>query len=309
MAMRLREFFGRWRQTEPGNQSGPEDRAIDDLVEETARNVLGVDPMTDHQWQRLRASLTRKEGASERTRFGLANARPAFAVGLALVIVLAIGVVWLLKPSLRTYITGQGQQATILLADSTQVMLNHTSKLTVSHSLFGGDRRVGLTGEAYFRVRNNGTPFVVSTALGTVRVLGTEFNVLERDGQLEVGVVRGQVRVRCSGNIEESGLTLSANQIVACTTTGFAEKPSKLPFAEYPGWIHGKIMLYHSTLSSACKELESQFGITIMIQNPQLRDVMITGTIDGHDADVALAALASLTRTTVRHEESGYILY
>ena len=81
-------------------------------------------------------------------------------------------------------VTGQqfktlaGENKIIRLPDSTEVVLNASSVLTIGANFNEKFRNVKLSGEAYFRVAHDTTkPFIVSTGKLQTRVLGTEFNV------------------------------------------------------------------------------------------------------------------------------------
>ncbi|MBK9014040.1 MAG: FecR domain-containing protein [Saprospiraceae bacterium] len=81
------------------------------------------------------------------------------------------------------------------LADGSKVWLNAQSSLQFFTENEGKDRRVELTGEAFFEVaKNPQRPFVVKTNLGEVTVLGTSFNVRSLPGSptLEVNVSTGK---------------------------------------------------------------------------------------------------------------------
>jgi ferric-dicitrate binding protein FerR (iron transport regulator) len=208
-----------------------------------------------------------------------------------------------------TYETTRGQRSTVALTDSTEVLLNHTSELTVHHWRSAEARHVALKGEAFFRVRQTGTPFIISTDIATIRVLGTEFNVRVRDDRMEVAVIRGSVQVSALGERGDSAIVLVAGQIALCTRDGFPGALGPLPSAEYPGWVHGKFVFQRTSLVSACEEIESQFDVTITIDNPRLRAETITGIVDGRNAERALATLANLTGTKYRHENNSYILF
>lgn len=309
--MHLEKLFNWRRSSRFPDRSDPTTQSIDDAIVASASRLRSVDPETSEHWGRLKLAITRKENAAvmSNTIFKKGILRPAISIAIAMAILVVVGVIWFSRPSIKTYATTEGQHETIMLPDSTEVTLNHTSELTVSHSPLEKTRRVALKGEAFFDVRRNGLPFIVSTDIGTVRVLGTQFNVRIRDGQLEVGIVRGSVQVTISRNGADSSLILSKDQIVACTTTGLVEKPGLLPFADYPGWMHGRLMFYRTDLFSVCRELESQFDIVIKIQEPQLRAVSITGTIDGQNIETALTTLARLTGSNYRREDSSYVIY
>jgi transmembrane sensor len=285
--------------------------SVDDVLTSVAQQLSAADPETSAQWQRLERSLPGSREADHEPVKHSARlfARPAIAFVLAVCIVAVLGVVWLFRPSVRTYATVNGEQMTLTLDDSSQVLLNHTSQLTVTHTPLGKARLVSLRGEAFFNVRHNGLPFIVRTEVGVVRVLGTEFDVRMRDGAMEVGVVRGNVQVTCSSNDRDSSVMLAADQIVACRKTGFEDRPSVIPFPEYPGWLYGKMNFYRTDLASVCKELESHFDVHVVITNEHLRVTTITGSIDDHTIESALATLTQLTGTRSRRAGNTYTLY
>ena len=302
----LRKLTG--REGLQGDQR-PEVRTVDDALEGGIRRLRSIDPETETQWRRLDASLE-KERFPSHSRRPVARIhflKPAISFAVVIALFIIVGILWLPRTSTMRYETAKGQHNTITLSDSTVVTLNHTSELTVNHRPFDRARRVVLKGEAFFDVRADGTPFIITTDVGTVQVLGTAFNVLVRDNRLEVAVLRGKVRVEVSRNGNDSAVVLAAGQIAACTGVTFPGSPEALLFAGYPGWIHGKFMFYRSDLVSACKEIESQFDVKIMVES--LHNETITGVVDGRSAETALATLAELTGNKYRHENSTYILY
>ena len=72
----------------------------------------------------------------------------------------------------------KGGEYKIVLDDGTEIWLNSASELKYPAHFVGNERRVQLTGEAYFQVaRNEAAPFIVETRDMDVKVLGTSFNV------------------------------------------------------------------------------------------------------------------------------------
>jgi len=295
--------------TTPENE--PDAAGIDIPLEAQRRQLHATDPETAHRWQSLDLAISRDEApAQARTarRAGLLL-RPAFAFGLAGAVLAAAGVVWLMWPSSSIYTTGRGQQTEILLADSSQVIMNHTSRLTVDRRLLTGDRNVSLEGEAYFDVRATGQSFVVSTSAGTVRVLGTEFNVRVREDRLEVAVVRGSVRVTGHHSGGDSSVVLAEGQKTICRRGEGPGTPGTIPLAGYPGWIHGQLLFEKVPLLSACREIESRFDVVITIRNRPMQGQTLTGVLDARSADAAIATLSQLTGLQYRHDTNGYTLY
>lgn len=84
------------------------------------------------------------------------------------------------------------------LADGSKVWLNAGSSLIYPVAFIGAERKVSITGEAYFEVSKHETmPFIVSKGEMEVTVLGTHFNVNAYDDEtnLKVTLLEGSVKV------------------------------------------------------------------------------------------------------------------
>ena len=309
----IRRMLNGLRQSPNSMDERPEfSRSVDEALEAGRHQYHAFDPETGIQWQHMRAQIESETLSGHTVRMPAAQGflKPAMAfAGLAAVLIVG-GIVWLQRPAITTtYTTTRGQHTAVTLPDSTEVTLNHTSELVVQRWSRGRDRNVSLNGEAFFHVRRNGTPFTVFTSVGAVQVLGTEFNVRIRENRLEVGVLSGSVRVTVNSGGKDSSVVLTPGQIVSCTRGQFPERPASLASSDFPGWIHGKFIFYRTDLLSVCKEFESQFDVTIGIDNPTLRHETMTGSVDGRSIEAALTALTKLTGTRYRHEKNGYMLY
>ena len=83
--------------------------------------------------------------------------------------------------------TPRGGQYQLVLADGTRVWLNSASSLKYPTAFYGKDRKVELTGEAYFEVaKNPSKPFTVSVNGMSVQVLGTHFNIMAYNDEKEI---------------------------------------------------------------------------------------------------------------------------
>ncbi len=290
----------------------PDSPVLQDIFDAQARRLHGTDPDTTRQWQYLNVVLQRGP-VSERKRTlagGFRLLKPAVSFGgIAVIAVIVAGVIWMNRSSLLTYETVRGEQSSIILPDSSQVALNHTSTLVVESRPFNDTRHVSLKGEAYFHVRKTGSPFVVSTYVGTVQVLGTEFDVRIRGEQLVVGVLSGSVKVTARRDGRDSSVVLTAGQITTCVKDKYPASPGQLPFADYPGWTNGTFLFYKTSISAVCEEIESRFDVQVNIENRHTGIETITGAIDGRSAVTALTALSNLTGNKLRHENNRFTLY
>ncbi|MEN0053532.1 MAG: FecR family protein [Mucilaginibacter sp.] len=83
--------------------------------------------------------------------------------------------------------TPRGGQYQLVLADGTKVWLNSASSLKYPTAFYGKERKVELSGEAYFEVaKNPSKPFTVSVNGMVVQVLGTHFNVMAYNDEKEI---------------------------------------------------------------------------------------------------------------------------
>ncbi|MEO5892161.1 MAG: FecR domain-containing protein [Ferruginibacter sp.] len=91
----------------------------------------------------------------------------------------------------------------IKLSDGTQVWLNSESSLRYPASFTGLERKVEITGEAYFEVAHNqAMPFIVAKDGMEIKVLGTHFNIntYQDDRVNKVTLLEGSVKVSLNGH-------------------------------------------------------------------------------------------------------------
>jgi len=95
-----------------------------------------------------------------------------------------------------------GGQYQVVLPDGTRVWLNSSSWLKFPVHFSSTERRVELSGEAYFDVRRDpGAPFRISSLRQDIEVLGTQFNVhaYPDEANIRTTLVDGAVRVTAAG--------------------------------------------------------------------------------------------------------------
>ena len=111
----------------------------------------------------------------------------------------------LLKETVKeiTLITADDNIGEFRLPDGTKVWLNERSRLTYNDKFSKEERRVTLSGEAFFEVmKESERPFRVMMGNIDVEVLGTSFGAscYKRDSKEEVILKNGSVKVSCAGN-------------------------------------------------------------------------------------------------------------
>lgn len=180
---------------------------------------------------------------------------------------------------------GKGEKATILLPDGTKVFLNAQSTLNYP-TLFGrGERKVELTGEAYFEVAHNPEkPFVVHTSLLSVKVLGTKFNVYApaAGDYVETTLAEGKVEVTLNANKSHSKI-LNPNQKLRYNKQTGEFVTSNTDLWEEMAWRRGDIVFHSQTFSEIIDQLDVYYGIKFHVEgNPSTK--LFSGSF--HDENV-----------------------
>lgn len=151
------------------------------------------------------------------------------------------------------------EKTTIELPDHSMVTLNAASRIEYNKGDWDGKRSLFLDGEAYFNVAK-GEVFDVVTSQGTVTVVGTSFNVKQRDTYFEVHCFEGIVNVT-SGTITKQ---LLAGDIFQILDNNFKEE--KTGFSQ-PSWTQKRSYFKAIPLQEVIAEMERQYNISILLQN------------------------------------------
>ncbi len=278
---------------------------VDKAVQEVMDTVRNADPETAQQWARLQSSLAQGSTKALPVRNRLV---PQVAFAVAAVTMIAVGAFLYYTPAQdvpERIATGRGEQQQISLADGSEVRLHHTSELVVDRIQSGAPRHVSLSGEAFFRVRRNDTPFVITADRATVEVLGTEFNVRVRNDAVEVAVKSGTVKVRSA----DSSIILAQSQIGVMHATEPPQFAGTIPSEDYPGWMSGKLFLNRTTFADACREIELRFDATITIADIQMQGTEMNGVLDARTVRSAVVALCEVTHTRFVQDGNAFRIY
>ena len=172
-----------------------------------------------------------------------------------------------------------GQQLDITLPDGTSVTVNGASTITYPAVFAKNERRIRLSGEAYFAVTHDKRhPFIIETSKYDVEVLGTEFNVeaYENSGEFVTSLVDGKVKVTGNGDSHES-VTLSPNQQVRLTDGRLVVE--RIPEYEKFLWRDGLIAFNKASLPEIMELFEKYYGFRIVYNIDNMPAVTFSGKI------------------------------
>ena len=194
------------------------------------------------------------------------RARAPLALAVAMVIlVTGLGLWSLLRPTTLT--APYGETLTATLPDGSRAELNSGTTLTYAGAFGKLERRVRLSGEAFFSVERSDRPFVVETANAQVTVLGTRFNVHAWPGlsadRTTVAVASGQVRI-AARHSDAQAVTLGPGQQSVLAAGAVAPSPPKRLDADEPAaWRKGIFAMTNRPLGAMFDEIERRFDVRI----------------------------------------------
>jgi transmembrane sensor len=263
------------------------------LVEQQAYNDYGVRPLSSGEKELLKENIYQTLNLTalpkNETRQARIKRGPWQIMAAAAVILLIISS-WLLiqrqgtnksNPSLLAERTGPNEMKTILLPDSSVVVLNANSVLQYDADLSLTERReVHLEGNAYFNVKKDAAykSFVVHARNLSITVLGTELNVNARSAAAEVGLISGKVKVTNDKRAEEPVYLLPGDKISLDTVLN-AFIRSGINTQLYSAWTDGKWNFRHTSLDEIAGLIREYYGVEVIFTKEKSRRLSINAVI------------------------------
>ena len=219
---------------------------------------------------------------------------PALVAATLIVAVVGAGAAFLARDPV--YATAVGHQQSLTLDDGTRVALNTGSRLVVDYSR--ATRRVRLErGEAMFEViKDARRPFIVVAGDEQVRALGTAFVVRRDRGRVAVVLVEGRVEVSRKAQDQAKPVRLAVlspgERLTVRADAGVALDRPKLEAAT--AWRRGQVMFDDSSLIDAVAELNRYGGAQVVVGDPSLAGLRVSGVFAAQDPDAFAEAVAQL---------------
>lgn len=205
---------------------------------------------------------------------------------IAAVLIIGFGITLAVKNFANfTEFSANGVTTEFLLPDNSSVLLNSGSAVEYKKWNWNNERKLKLDGEAFFKVAK-GKKFEVATDLGTVSVLGTQFNVKNRNKRFDVSCYEGKVQV----NYQNQQIILTKGMMVSFENGSqiIADQTDK----NEPEWLKKQVRFSKENLFAILEELNRQYNIKISYKGKPTNQVF-SGTIPMNDLDVALEIIAT----------------
>ncbi|OJV14968.1 MAG: iron dicitrate transport regulator FecR [Dyadobacter sp. 50-39] len=157
--------------------------------------------------------------------------------------------------------TPRGGQYKVQLPDGSKVWLNASSSIRFPSVFPASERRVAITGEAYFEVtKDRARPFTVSFNGSEVQVLGTRFNVMAYADERvsKTTLVEGSVSVR-----SKSGKALLRPGQQASLLPGGDIQTAFKPVEEAVAWKEGMFYFKNAGVRDVMRQLSRWYDVEV----------------------------------------------
>jgi len=162
--------------------------------------------------------------------------------------------------SYNTISTPRGGMYELVLADGTKVWLDAASSLKYPASFVGNERRVELTGEAYFEVAHNKKmPFRVVVNQMTVEVLGTHFNInaYTEEAAAKTTLIEGAVKVSANNATE----FLTPGKMASYKNASIAVADANIE--EELAWKNGYFIFNKAGIATIMRQLSRWYDVEV----------------------------------------------
>ncbi|MFO1401802.1 MAG: FecR domain-containing protein [Steroidobacteraceae bacterium] len=227
-------------------------------------------------------------------------------VAAALAATLAVVVPWLWPAGAQTWSTGAGEQRTLLLEDGSHVTLNTRTRIEVRYTRHERALRL-LEGEAFFEVaRDAARPFMVRTALGSARAVGTRFNVYLHDERLAVTTEEGRVEV--AGVDALQGVLVDAGRCAELRHGMARARVAPADLAAALDWRDQRIEVADDSLGGVLRDFSRYTPLPVRAATPAIAALRVSAVLRTGDIAALEATLRGAYGLAIERQGDGFVV-
>ncbi|WP_293708797.1 MULTISPECIES: FecR family protein [unclassified Stenotrophomonas] len=219
----------------------------------------------------------------------------SFAWAAALLLAVCGGL-WLLTDSRTTsspteYATEVGKQRHLDLPDGSTLLLDTNTRIQVSYQ--PAKRHVTLLrGQIQANVAHDGNrPFVVTSGIGSIRALGTVFQVKQLDDGTSVALLEGRVIVSTEAGPHRDAIELRPMQELTYDAEGKLESPRTIEPDHAESWTQGRLVFKEERLADLIAEFNRYSSDQLVLSQSELGEIKVSGAFNASDQPALLSAL------------------
>lgn len=214
----------------------------------------------------------------------------------------------------NTLVNPRGSKVvTTTLVDGTKVWLNAESSIKYFASNTSGERRVEITGEAYFEVaKYKDRPFIVKKGETEITVLGTHFNVNAYDDEKKISVALLEGSVRVSRQLEVGNGPLKLQEVIIKPGQQAVVASSAIDVAnpdleEVMAWKNGLFSLKSISIESLMSQVARWYDVDIVYEGRQ--SIRLSGFVDRNVPLSQVIKLLESNGVHLKQEGKKIIMY
>lgn len=193
----------------------------------------------------------------------------------------------------------RGGEYKVRLADGTLVYLNSATRMKYPVKFDEKERKVYLSGEAYFEVaKDPERPFFVEMEGVEVRVYGTSFNVnTHQKGNIQTVLVKGSIGVKVLSSGMES--MIRPGQMAEFKQGNTKVDVKDVNVAVYTDWKDGIFRFENQRLEDILAVLSNWYDMNVFYQTVSVKELHFSGYMERYkDVSVILEAITLSTGVT-----------
>lgn len=271
---------------------------------------LDLSHTTDKSWRLLKSRLEIDDRKSSVIMF---SRRKVTAILVAASIIFITGIsIFLLKltekdikediaKATMEIRTGEGEKASILLPDSTMILLNSGTSLVYDNTYNEKERIVKLTGEAYFDVSTNPEkPFIVNLDSIFITATGTRFNVYsyKNDNRIEATLEEGHISVTTRS--DNKTFEINPDQQAIYFDNKNETVIRDVTTETYTSWKENKLKLIDTPMEEALRKIARRYNVVFEIQGLNLLELKYTATFIDESIEDVMQMLETVTPISYR---------
>lgn len=286
------------------------------MEEEWLHGIIPDSGISDEDLARIKAEIHEQIGT--RKQFTLKRVLKWTQIAAAIALPICMVIMGMMYKENKQYaaipLTGittqEGEQVSITLPDKSVVALNSLSSIKYAPQDFCKDNReIEFEGEAHYKVAKDARhPFIIHMQGMEIKVLGTEFNVINRKKEqtAEVALLNGSVMLTSLAN--GSTYTMKPNEIVVVNKlTGKMDVREVSHIEDACAWQKKQLVFRDASLGKVIRSLEKNYGVEIAVKMDTIEP--FTGTLPNNNLTEALQIVSEAYQVKFSKTPAGkYVL-
>jgi len=206
----------------------------------------------------------------------------------------------------NTLTTPRGGQFKLSLPDGSEVWLNTVSSIRYPTAFIGNERKVEITGEAYFEIAHDATkPFKVIVNGTEVKVLGTHFNInaYNDEATIKTTLLEGSVSLSKAGKI----ITLKPGQQAQVGNSRDIKVIDNVDTDQEVAWKNGYFSFNNADLQTVMRQIGRWYDMEVLYEG-KIPERQFGGKIDRNSNAVEVLKILEESKVHFRIEDGKIVV-